>query len=531
MQELRAISFFSNLPAEALKAVAVRLRPYEISSPQLIFQKGNSGRSMYFVTSGQVRIESPGGEPIAILGPGSFFGEMGLLLDSPRSADARAITPCELLILEMKDLEELMESHPCISIEIGRELSRRLANTSELVHKNKGCRLIGVVGQGLEALVAALRDSTGREPAVCSVLELVAGQANGKIPPRNMETAWVQMLETRFPHDPFVLLSIPDPTSEIGARAIAMCDQLIEMQRIQHPSSARARMHCDGSAASYARICRWITGTSTALAFSSGGSKTVAHLGVLKELNARKILIDGVSGSSGGALVAAGTAAGVNVEEQLVHLHELARALKIYRWDLNMVPRAAIIKGRRLRDMFDRWLDGRHFEDLPIPLYIAAADLDTGDTVILEKGSVADAIRASLSIPGVLDPWVIDGRVLIDGGVVDPLPGSILKEAGFGRVIGSNVAGKQFDVVRRTGGPNLVQIMTRMVHLMESRVVGAQSQYIDLMIRPRVSAATTFDFRMIGDFVEAGKRAAGSALDAWTVDITDQAQPLSSNKI
>lgn len=528
MEQLRAISFFSNLPADALKAVAVRLRSEEVSSPQLIFQKGDSGRRMYFVASGQVRIEAPGGEPIAMLGPGSFFGEMGLLLDSPRSADARAVTPCELFVLELNDLEQLMDSYPSISIEIGRELSRRLASTSKRVQKNQDCKLIGVVGGDLGPLITALKKSSGREPAVCSVIDLIDRHTDGKVRTRTLQAGWNQLFEARFQHEPYVLLAVADPKSQIGMDALQNCDQIIEMDRGRQLPVNRATMNCDGTADSFTRVCRWITGTSTGLALSSGGSKTVAHLGVLRELEVRKLSIDGVSGSSGGALIAAAVAAGIDVDTQLQGLLELAKALKVYRWDLNIPPRAAIFKGRRLRDMFDRWFDGRHFEDLAIPLYIAATDLDSGETVILDRGSLADAIRASLSIPGVLDPWVINDRVLIDGGVVDPLPGSVLKEAGFGRVIGSNVAGKQFDVIQRTGNPNIVQIMTRMLHLMESRVVGAQALHIDLMIRPRVSASTSFDFSVIGDMVSEGQRAARDALEDWIVDLRDDQESLTT---
>jgi NTE family protein len=126
---------------------------------------------------------------------------------------------------------------------------------------------------------------------------------------------------------------------------------------------------------------------------------------------------------------------------------------------------------------------------------------------------VADAIRASMSVPGAFDPWRVNGNLLIDGAVVNPLPTDVLRAAGVGIVIASNVAGQTVTIDVDERVPGLGQIMGRMLNATERQVIRNLVPLADIVIRPIVNTSNTFDFSNIEGAVEAGEVAARERLD------------------
>ncbi|HVT77189.1 MAG TPA: patatin-like phospholipase family protein, partial [Acidimicrobiales bacterium] len=249
------------------------------------------------------------------------------------------------------------------------------------------------------------------------------------------------------------------------------------------------------------------------LALSSGGSKTAAHLGVIAALRAGGVEIDAVAGASGGAVAAITVAFDKDESQQRRYLDDIARATHWRRLDVNFPPRSGVWKGQRLRDMFAQWDVGPNLEDAAIPVWLVGSDVATGATVTMQEGSVADAIRASMSIPGALDPWRVGDRVLIDGAVANPLPTDVLRDAGVGVVIASNVAGQSTEFAVNGKLPGLNQIMSRVLNTMERERLRALLPLADVVIRPRVTASNSFDFSNNETFIEAGATAARARLD------------------
>ncbi|MCF6388170.1 patatin-like phospholipase family protein [Mycobacterium sp. MBM] len=157
-----------------------------------------------------------------------------------------------------------------------------------------------------------------------------------------------------------------------------------------------------------------------ALALGSGGARGYAHIGVINELTERGYQIVGVAGSSMGALVGGLHAAG--------QLDEFAR------WAGSLTQRAVlrlldpsltspgVLRAEKILDAVRDILGDVTIESLPIPYTSVATDLITGKSVWLQRGPLDDAIRASIAIPGIFTPHVLDGRLLADGGILDPLP-------------------------------------------------------------------------------------------------------------
>lgn len=494
---MRAVPFFRGLPGDDVRALAASLLGEDHLAGSVVFHAGDAAEAMYLVDTGLVEVRS-NGEPLAVLGPGSFVGELGLLLGEPRSADLVAVADTRLFALRRSAVDRLLEQHPALSLELSRELGRRLVATSRRAVAAPPPRVIAFWGDPSDAdrFVRAVDHVCGRDVVVVAAGEAMPGTVAG---------------------DATVVALLPAERTRESRRALRAAAHVVCTEAPptwvlrRHPAAQVLRV---GRAMPMDRAARWATGRAVGLVLSSGGSKTVAHLGVTHELERQGVRLDALAGSSGGSVIAAAVAAGIGHEKRMTYLREVADLLGVRRWDFNLPPRTGLMKGRRLRDAVDRMLDGRTFADLDVPLYLVATDVGTGDEVVLDSGPLADAIRASLGIPGAFDPWRVGRRLLIDGAVVNPMPASVLRDRGISIVIASMVAGKRDD----PGGPPLtspppvMQTILRMVNLMERELIQGQLPLVDVLIRPEVATSYSFDFSSMDEHVEEGRRAAAAAL-------------------
>jgi len=174
------------------------------------------------------------------------------------------------------------------------------------------------------------------------------------------------------------------------------------------------------------------------LALGSGGARGAAHTGVLRVLEREGIEIAAIAGSSIGSLVGAAHAVGIpiaQVEREWLQT-DVPRLLHTF---LPTFPRAGLSSGNELRTFLSDLLGERMIEDLPIPYAAIACDIDTGETVVLDRGSLVDAIRASTAIPGIFHPVRHGDRLLVDGGLVDPVPITTCRALGVDFVIAVDI--------------------------------------------------------------------------------------------
>ena len=172
------------------------------------------------------------------------------------------------------------------------------------------------------------------------------------------------------------------------------------------------------------------------LALGGGGVRGMAHVGVLRVLEAEGIPIDCIAGSSVGSLVGAAYAAGIGSERLLQLAMEIRwRDLARLQWS-----RAGFVNFEELESTLTGATGAPTFADLKIPYAAVAADLATAEVVIITAGPVARAVRASCSVPGIVPPVEVDGRMLVDGGVVNNLPISITRQLGADVVVAVSLA-------------------------------------------------------------------------------------------
>ena len=172
---------------------------------------------------------------------------------------------------------------------------------------------------------------------------------------------------------------------------------------------------------------------SVGLALGGGSARGWAHIGVIRALTEAGIKIDYIAGTSIGSLVGSVFAAGniKDLEEVAVQLDWKQIA---YLFDV-VLPKSGLIDGKKVAKFVHNHLREMNIEELSIPFCAVSTDLYTGDEVVIRKGNIIEAVRASISIPGVFTPVRNNGRILVDGGLVNPVPVSVVREMGADYVI------------------------------------------------------------------------------------------------
>ena len=180
-----------------------------------------------------------------------------------------------------------------------------------------------------------------------------------------------------------------------------------------------------------------------ALALSSGGARGLAHIGAIEELEAHGYRITSVAGCSMGALIGGVYAAGKLKEfREWMKTIDRKKMLELTDFSFSL---SHIVKGTRIIEAIMEFVPDMAIEDLPIPYCCVATDWKSGREVVFNKGSLFEAIRASISLPSFYEPVQKDGMILIDGGVVNPIPLNRVKRKEGDILVGVDVSGQDYE--------------------------------------------------------------------------------------
>lgn len=257
------------------------------------------------------------------------------------------------------------------------------------------------------------------------------------------------------------------------------------------------------------------------LALGGGGARGLAHIGVLKVLEDYKIPIDMIAGTSMGAVIGALYSAEPNAKK-------LKKEVTASDWK-NLfdytISKTGLIKGKRIEEFLEKKLDQIKFNELKIPLYITAFDLDQKREIVFSKGNVAKAVRASISIPGIFIPVQKRGEIIVDGGVTDIIPTDALRKAGADIIIAVNVDsvkekatlyGQEADSKKTDKKiPNLINTMSRSLQVIEAEACKyeIEKEKADLVISPNLEKIGTFEFSKAKKAIEIGERKAKMSIE------------------
>lgn len=252
-----------------------------------------------------------------------------------------------------------------------------------------------------------------------------------------------------------------------------------------------------------------------ALVLSGGGARGVAHIGTIEELESRGFEITAVAGTSMGALVGGMYAAG-----HLDSFREWFCTLDRYKvfslMDFSLSAEG-FVKGDRVIRAMEELIPDVRIEQMPLPYAAVAADLLTGREVVIDRGGLYDAIRASISIPSVFRPVRRDGMVLIDGGRVNPLPLNRVRRTDGDLLVGVDVCAPfAADPAPRAGASlNYYKLLTASSQIMQQHIAQLMCRLTppDLLIELPADSYGMFEFYRAEELIEAGRAATRTALE------------------
>lgn len=242
------------------------------------------------------------------------------------------------------------------------------------------------------------------------------------------------------------------------------------------------------------------------LVLGAGSARGLAHIGVLQVLEENRIPFDFIVGSSMGAMVGAIYACGADMkmlQRMLEHLDS-----KLF-FDVQL-PRMGFITGKRIKELLNLLTKQKNFEETKIPLLVVATDLLTGEEVVLEEGSITEAVRASISIPGIFHPVKRDEMILVDGAVVDRLPIEVARSRGADIVIAVDVT---FGEGRAIIVNNTMDVILTAIDIMQKMQFDLVYDKADILIQPAVGGFASKDFEKSQEIIELGRRAVEEKLD------------------
>lgn len=269
------------------------------------------------------------------------------------------------------------------------------------------------------------------------------------------------------------------------------------------------------------------------IALSGGAARGLAHVGVLQVLEGLGVDINAVSGTSMGAIVGAVYSLGIDLEEIVKYIKETDwRSFLLF--SVFGLSKSGIINDRKVDEVLTKFLGDKTFDDCAKPFCCVAADIRTGKKVVINYGKLKEAVRASIAVPGIFPPVYSGGKMLVDGGVVEPLPTEAIKIFDCNFIIASSIVfenedGKGYsepDVKENrnyeSSEPDfyfghdetsfkklsIQTILDRSMSIMHTQMVKSYTEQAQIVIEPMIGGFGFFDFTKGEKIIEVGRRAA-----------------------
>ena len=538
LSTLACVPLLAGADAEALEALAADAYPRRVLAGEWLIREGDDAEDLYVVLRGRLRaVAGADGRTLRVLGPGAAIGELALLTGSARSASVQAVRDSTLLQLGRGRFVELMERDSGFAAAVARELAAQLQASGGLAAPPTRPALLTLRRVDAGVPLAAVASSLAHALSTYGPVEILGADAAG--------TSAVEQAEQENAHVLLVDETGAGVWSDLCARQadrtllVATADSPLPAEPspdadlvVLGPSSGAAlrtlldavqpRAHhrlatTEPSDPGAGRLARRLVGRALGVVLSGGGARGFAHIGALAELEADGIEIDRYGGCSMGSFIAAMAAAGWSPGD----IHGRCDEELVRRSPFNdyTLPRVALIRSRKAARMFDRLFGEMTIEELAKPLFTVSADLLSSRLVIHRRGSVTEAVGASMSIPGLVPPLSRSGRLLVDGGVLNNLPIDAMADSGEGPIVA-------VDVVRRLEVsaedepplPSIMETLSRATVLGSVERAERNRELALLVITPEAQDIPLRDFRALDRAVEAGRAAARAALDAGARD-------------
>ena len=523
----------------------------EIPAGGQLFAAGSAPDAVYVVLGGLFGAFAPDREALlGRLGVGETIGATGLITGHARSATVRALRDSEVLAIHRTTFERLGATHPDVWRALAAEAIAR-AGIPEAARQHSGPRILallpqhdgidlGAVARGMRAAMALHGPATTIDRAQGERLDAAGWHAIDRADGHVIllgergQPVWNALVRAHADVLAYVARDghEPAPDAETGGMPPApgfRAEHVVLLHdRAAAPGAARrwrarrrgARVHHVVDSHDLARVARLAFGCSVNLVLSGGGARGFAHLGVIRALREAAVPIDTVGGSSIGAVIGAGLAAGWT-DDELMQRFRASFARQRLLGDLTL-PLVALTAGRRATQVLRSLFGSLEVDDLRLPFLATTTDLAPGRLEIAEDGVLWQRLRAATALPGVLPPVFAEGAVRVDGGLVDNLPVLAMRQRFPGTTIAVDIrtdyavaAGveeyelpglwrmlREWIAGRRR--PSLVRILLRAGTINSEASAQAARAAADLVIAPPLREVDLLDWSRFDEVVAAG---------------------------
>ncbi|HEX6860206.1 MAG TPA: patatin-like phospholipase family protein [Caulobacteraceae bacterium] len=531
-----------------------------------LYSAGDPANELYYLSAGRLgafrREEGQEQQFLGIIRPGEPAGEMALIAGTDHTATVVALRDSEIWALSKAEL--FRDADRSVMAELARLVLERVRPPSRsanvgtpsvfgfiAIDEGEPIRpLIGQIAAAVEALgysvAVAGADAAGMEAQWFSNLE--AAHDFILYSAEFREEAWKQVVGRQVDRLFWVGHGERKPPKHINTYASEplQAQQLVDLILLQTgtPHGSGAWLDATGAARIFhltagevddtARMARVLAGHSVGLVLSGGGARAYAHVGAVQALREHGVPIDFLGGSSMGGMVAAGVALGWGQEEMDARMRD-AFVTSSPIADIAF-PMVAMTGGRIVDERLAAHFGDTHISDLPLPFFCVSSNLTTGAYHLHKRGLLREALRASISLPGVLPPATDGEDVLVDGAVMKNFPADLMHAVHLGPIVGVDVSrGRSItaEQVKRppfwswlfTGGwmqgPPIVSLLMRAATVSTGRDLAASRAACDVLIQPKVDGIDIRDWKAYGPAVQAGYQAATEALAALDTPVTD----------
>lgn len=569
--DLKTIPLLKDVSQRATRLAGKEARWFSLPAGQPLFLAGEAADSIYFVLSGALGTFGPGGDFIGHIRPGEPAGEMAMFLggidqngdgepnDAPHSGSVYALRDSEVLALSRAGWNRLVRSEPellegmirIILKRLGRAGPRHaetpprvytLLSTSPTIDLPLRARMLraALARYGRTAVIvdeamggekpAAYFDSLENTHDAVILISPIGDTAWFKLATRQADRIWVLARSDARPSTPLM------PEESSPAQRLKLLDVVLihpgAERRAARPqewidaAGARRLFHWRGDSAEDAgRLARVMSGRSVGVVLSGGGARAYSHIGAIRAMRELGIPIDLAGGASMGAVVAACVAMGWSDDEidwrirkAFVESNPLG--------DYNL-PVVGMVRGRRVNQRLEEHFGNTEIGELQVPFFALSTNLSTGTARIHREGRLREALRATISLPGILPPLVDGEDILVDGAVLDNFPVETMRDLHQGYVIGSDVSRQpdglnREDFIRPMGfwqwvlrhgfssAPPIAGLLMRAATIRDDRL--APRDMADVLVLPELPDVELRDWKAYDTAVQAGYDAAYAAL-------------------
>ncbi len=532
---LAGVPLLAGADAEALEALAADAHPRRVLAGEWLIREGDDAEDLYVVLRGRLRAVAgvdADRRTLRVLGPGAAIGELALLTGSLRSASVQAVRDSTLLQLGRGRFVELMERDPRFAAAVARELAAQLQLSGGLAAPPTRPALIALRRLDPGVPLGAVASSLARALSEYGSVEVLEADAAGTSAVERAEDenahvllvdeagagVWSDLCARQADRTLLVATAESPPPGEaspdadlvvLGPSSGGALRALLDAVR---PRAHHRLASTEPSDPGAGRLARRLVGRALGVVLSGGGARGFAHIGALAELEADGIDVDRYGGCSMGSFIAAMAAAGWSARDIRDRCHEeLVRHSPFNDYTL---PRVALIRSRKAARMFDRLFGELTIEELAKPLFTVSADLLSSRLVVHRRGSLTEAVGASMSIPGLVPPLSRSGRLLVDGGVLNNLPIDAMADSGEGPIVAVDVVRRlEASAVDEPALPSIMETLSRATVLGSVERAERNRELALLVITPETQDIPLRDFRALDRAVEAGRAAARDALD------------------